>query len=66
MIKSQVLYQLSYAPTALLLNNLPHRTPQPTDFLPVVHACGTTRLGVAPSRAVVCGGKPSPQESLHA
>jgi hypothetical protein len=37
-IKSQVLYQLSYAPMAPLLNNLPHSFSDPTDFLAVAGA----------------------------
>jgi hypothetical protein len=40
-IKSQLLCQLSYAPTAILLNNLPHRSCDPTDFLPVVLSPGS-------------------------
>ena len=65
LIKSQLLCQLSYAPTAILLNNLPHGSGDPIDFLPVVLHVGINHLADAPSRTVLRRSTPSPQESLH-
>jgi hypothetical protein len=64
-IKSQLLCQLSYAPRAILLNNLPHRSDDPIDFLPVVHRLGSLIWGDAPFHTVLRRSTPSPQESLH-